>query len=106
MARSVIALGNEDVVVDTALERLMQRDWRSHEHLLDLAEALEPGLQFEMVVGARLGDGRDDGNIVAFGANVVSGRDDRDIDIWRESSARELSQFFLHDEFVIYHFYG
>lgn len=40
MARCVVALGHEDVVVLTALERLVQRNRLTEELLLDLSEAV------------------------------------------------------------------
>ena len=40
MARCVIALGQEDVVVGTALNRLVQRNGRAQELLLDGTETV------------------------------------------------------------------
>jgi hypothetical protein len=40
MARGVVALGEEDVVIHTALERLIQRDRLAQKLLLNLAEAI------------------------------------------------------------------
>lgn len=40
MARCVVALGQEDVVIDSALKRLVERNWLTQELLLDLAEAV------------------------------------------------------------------
>lgn len=52
-----------------------------HELLLDLAEALDAGGQFKVVVGRGLGDGRDDGNPVALGADVMGGGNAGDVDV-------------------------
>lgn len=52
-----------------------------HELLLDLAEAVNTGLELEVVVGRSLGDGGDDGNPVALGADIVRGRDASNVDI-------------------------
>ena len=71
MAGCVVALGDEDVVVCAALKRLVDRDGRAHELLLDLTEAIKTGLDLEVVVRVGLSDGADDGDVVALGANVV-----------------------------------
>ena len=71
VAGGVVALGDEDVVVLAALERLVKRDGRAHELLLNLAEAVETRLDLEVVVRVGLGDGADDGDVVALGADVV-----------------------------------
>jgi hypothetical protein len=71
VAGCIVALGDENVVVRAALEGLVNRDGRAHELLLNLAEALETGLNLKVVVRVSLGDGADDGNVVALGANVV-----------------------------------
>ena len=71
VAGGVVALGDEDVVVLAALERLVDRDGRAHELLLDLAEAVETGLDLEVVVRVSLSNGADDGDVVALGANIV-----------------------------------
>lgn len=96
----VVALGDEDVVVDAALEGLVERNGGAlyrvldldlakdeegeeayHEFLLNLAEALETRGELEMVVRGRLGDGRDDGNVVALGTDTVGAGDDCNVDV-------------------------
>ena len=57
MAGCVITSGDEDVVVASALKRLVDGDRRSHELLLNLAEAVETSLQLEVVVAVALGNG-------------------------------------------------
>lgn len=52
-----------------------------HELLLDLAEALEAGLELEVVVRRGLGHGGDDGDPVALGADVVGGGHAGDVDV-------------------------
>lgn len=52
-----------------------------HKLLLDLAEALEAGLELEVVVRGGLGHGGDDGDPVALGAHVVGRRDASDVDV-------------------------
>ena len=69
----IVALGDENVVLLAALQRLVDRDRGTHELLLDLAQALKARLEFNVVIGILLGNGRDDGNVVALGADVVSG---------------------------------
>lgn len=43
------------------------------ELLLNLAQTVQTGLELEVVVGSGLGNGRDDGDPVALGADVVRG---------------------------------
>lgn len=81
MACGIVALREEDVVVVTILERLVQRDGLAHELLLNLAETVKTGLELEVVVGIGLGNGRDDGDVVALGANVVGGRNNGNVDV-------------------------
>ena len=59
-----------------------------HELLLDLAEALQAGLQLEMVVGRRLGNGRHDGDPVALWADVVRRRYAGDVDVFKGVSSQ------------------
>lgn len=81
VAGSVVALGDENVVARAAIEGLVKRNGRAHELLLNLAEALETGLDLEVVVGVGLSDGADDGDVVALGADVVCPGDHGDVDI-------------------------
>ena len=81
MASGVVALRYEDVVIGTALNWLVEWDSRAHELLLNLSETVETGLELKVVVGVGLGDGRDDGNVVALGADVVGGRDNGDVNV-------------------------
>lgn len=71
MAGCVVALGDEDVVVCAALKRLVDRDGRAHELLLDLTEAIKTRLNLEVVVRVGLSNGADDGDVVTLGADVV-----------------------------------
>ncbi len=84
MARRVVALGDVDVVIDTALKRLVQRDGRAHEALGNGAEPLEARLQLNVMVGLRLGNRRHNGNVVALGAHVVRRRHDGNVDIFSQ----------------------
>jgi hypothetical protein len=67
----VVALGHENVVVAAAANRLVQRDGRAHELLLDPAETVKTRLKLEVVVAVALSDGGDNGDVVALGADVV-----------------------------------
>lgn len=73
MTCSVVALGQEDVVVVAAFERLVKRDWLAHELLLDLSKTIDTGLELEVVVAVALRNGGYDGNVVTLGADVVGG---------------------------------
>ena len=81
VTRCIITLGNEDLVLVTALERFVERDRGAHKFLLDFAQSLESGLELKVVVGATFGDGGDDGYVIVLGADVVCGRNDGDVDI-------------------------
>ncbi len=52
-----------------------------HELLLDPAEALDARCELEVVVRRGLGDGGDDGDPVALGADVVGGGDAGDVNV-------------------------
>jgi hypothetical protein len=52
-----------------------------HELLLNLSEAIDTRLELEVVVGSGLGNSGNDGDPVAFGADVVCGRDGGNVDI-------------------------
>lgn len=97
VAGGIVALRDEDVVVDTALEGLVERDWWAlggvscffnrlvvgtyHELLLDPAEALKAGCELEVVVCVGLCHCGNDGDVVTLGAYVVCRRDHGDVDI-------------------------
>lgn len=53
-----------------------------HELFLNLAEALQARLELQVVVGGCLSNGRDDGNPVALGADIVCRRDASDVNVW------------------------
>lgn len=50
VTRRVIALRNEDVIIHSAFQRLVQRYRGPHEFLFDPPEAVQAGLQLEVVV--------------------------------------------------------
>lgn len=99
VAGGIVTLGDEDVVVDTALERLVEWDWWAlggvscffvglkadtyHELLLDPAEALEAGCELQVVVCVGLCHCGNDGDVVTLGAYVVCRRDHGDVDIFK-----------------------
>lgn len=85
VTRSIIALGNEDIVLTAVAKRLVQGDGGTHEHLLDFAETLETGLELDVVVCLGLSDCRHDGDVVALGTDVVGVRDDGDVDVCNEN---------------------
>ena len=71
VAGGIVALRQENVVVGTALEWLVKWNRWAHELLLNLTEALKTGLDLQVVVRVSLGDGADNGDVVALGADVV-----------------------------------
>lgn len=71
MAGGIVALGDEDVVVDTALQWLVDGDRRSHKLLLNLSESVETGLEFKVVVAVALGNRGNNGDVVTLGGDVV-----------------------------------
>lgn len=81
MTCSIVTPADVDAIRVAALQRLVQRDGGAHKLLFDLAEAFEACCELEVVVGAGLGDGGDDGDVVALGADVVGGGDDGDVDV-------------------------
>lgn len=81
MARSIVALRQENVVVNTALNWLIEWDGWAHELLLDRSKAFKTGLELEVVVAVTLGNGGDDGDVVSLGADIVCRRDDRNVDV-------------------------
>lgn len=52
-----------------------------HELLLNLAKALETWGELEVMVSSRFGNGRDDGDPVALGADVMCRGDAGDVNI-------------------------
>jgi hypothetical protein len=81
VACRIITLTQEHRVALPVFQRLVEWDRWTHEFLLDAAEALEARLQFEVVVRVRFGNGGHDSYVVAFGADVVGGGDDGDVDV-------------------------
>ena len=81
MTRRIITLGNKDVIVDTALQWLIEWNGRTEEFLLDLPEAVKAWLELEVMVAGAFGDGGDDGDVEALGADVMGGGDDSDVDV-------------------------
>jgi len=82
MTCSIVTLRYEDVVIHTALQRLVKRYWCTHEFLFDLAQSVKARLELKMVVTRALSDSGDDGNVVAFGADVVRRRYNGNVDIY------------------------
>lgn len=81
MASGVVALGDEDLVLGAVVEGLVQGNGGSQELLLDLAEALQTRLELQVVVCGRLGNGRNDGDPVALGADIVCGGNAGNVDV-------------------------
>lgn len=97
VAGGIVTLGDEDVVVDTALERLVEWDWWAlggvscffvksimgtyHELLLDPAEALKARCELQVMVCVGLCHCGNYGDVVTLGAYVMCRRDHGDVDI-------------------------
>ena len=73
MARGIIALGDEDVVIHSAFQRLVEWYGRSHEFLFNLAESVDTRLELKVVIGFVFGDGGDDGDVVALRTDLMGG---------------------------------
>ena len=71
VAGGIVALRQENVVVGTALEWLVKWNRWAHELLLNLSETVETWLKLKVVVAVTLGNGGDNGDVVALGADVV-----------------------------------
>jgi hypothetical protein len=50
VASGIVALGDEDVVLGSILEGLVDGNRRAHKLLLNLAKAVQTGLEFDVVV--------------------------------------------------------
>jgi hypothetical protein len=81
VAGSIIALREEDVIIDAALQWLVERNRLAHELLLDTAEPVKTGLKLKVMITIAFGDGRNNGNVVSLGADIVGRRYDCDINI-------------------------
>ena len=81
MGAGIVGSADEDVVVLAVGKRLVDGDRWTHELLFYSAETLKPGLKLKVVVGVGLGDGADDGDVVALGADVVGRGNDSDVDV-------------------------
>jgi hypothetical protein len=64
----------------TAIEQALRGNTHS-EKLLDLAKSVDAGLELEVVVRRGLGDGRNDGDVVSLGADIVGRRDHGDVNV-------------------------
>ena len=73
MARGIITLGDEDIIIDSAFQRLIERYRRSHELFFDLAKSVDTRLELEVVVARVFGNGGDDGDVVALGTDIMRG---------------------------------
>lgn len=81
MARGIVALGDEDIVVFTALDRLVQRNGREVELLQEGTESLLTKLELLVGVGVVLGDGGNNSDVLVLGADVMGRPNDGDVDI-------------------------
>lgn len=89
VARCVVTLRDEDVVIHTTLQWFIEWYWSAHEFLLNLAEPFEAGLEFEMVVARVFGYCGNNSDIVPFRTDVVRGRYDCDIDVYDNQLEKE-----------------
>lgn len=81
VACRIVALRDVDVITLAVFKWLIEWDGRAHEHLLNLAQAVKTWLELEVVVCFAFSDGRDNGNIITFGTDVVGRRNHGNIDV-------------------------
>jgi hypothetical protein len=72
VAGGIIALREENVIINATLQRLVERDRLAHELLLDAAKPVKTRLELEVVIAVALRNGRDNSDVVSFRANIVS----------------------------------
>lgn len=77
----IVGSADEDLVLCTIGNWLVDWCWVAQELLFNWAEALEASLDFEVVVGIGFGNGADDGDVVALRADVVGGGDHSDVNV-------------------------
>lgn len=82
MTCCIIALGDEYIIVNTALQWLIERNWWPHELLLDSSETLKARCELKMVICVGLGYSGDNGNVVALGADTMGAGDDCNVDVY------------------------
>ena len=71
VAGSIIALGDEDIVIDAALQWRVDGNRWTHELLFNPSKTLKTRCKLEVVVCASLGDSGHNGDVVAFRADIV-----------------------------------
>lgn len=84
VARCIVALRNEHVVVLTALNRFVKRDRCEIELLLDVlggTKAVFADLQFGLRVGIVFGDGGDDSDVIILRTDIMGRADNGNINI-------------------------
>ena len=81
MTRSVITLRDKNLIIHTTLQRFVEWNSRAEEFFFDLAETVQARLELEVMITGAFGDGGDDGDVEALGADVVGGGDDGDVDV-------------------------
>ena len=91
MASSIITFRNEDIIISATLQRLIERDWRTHELFFDLAEPFKAWLKFEMMITGTFGDCRHDRNVISFRADIVRRGYDGDVDIYFPSAHQSMA---------------
>lgn len=83
VASGIVALGDEDAVSFSALERLVERNGRAPEDLKRLAsETVDTNLQLCFSVAASLGNSGHDSNVVSLRADVVGCANNSNVDVW------------------------
>lgn len=90
MAGRVVALGDEDVVIYTRLQRLVEWNWWTHELLFDPAEPIETRLELKVMITVCFRNGGDNGNVVALGTNIVCGGHHSNVNVYQDVSEESL----------------
>lgn len=70
------------MIILSGLEGLIQGNRWSGEFLFDPAKSIKARLELEVVIRRALGYGGDNGDIVAFGANIMGRRNNSNVNIW------------------------
>lgn len=72
VAGSIIALREENVIIDAALQWLVERDRLAHKLFLDAAKSVKAGLELEVVIAVAFRNRGNNSNVVSLWTDIVS----------------------------------